>query len=72
MGTEQQSDEYIYSVTIGERKPHRAPVELAEYDPEWPEVYRREEEKIRARSASGRCASSTSARRRCRGSPPSP
>src|SRR5215203_3950483 len=46
MGTEQQSDEYIYSVTIGERKPHRAPVELAEYDPEWPEVYRREEEKI--------------------------
>lgn len=48
MGAEQQSDEYIYSVTIGERKPHRASVELAEYDPEWPEVYRREEEKIRS------------------------
>lgn len=35
------------SITIGERKPHRGPVELAEYDPEWPELYRREEEKIR-------------------------
>jgi GrpB-like predicted nucleotidyltransferase (UPF0157 family) len=47
MGTEPQSEEYIVAVTIGERKPHRAPVELVEYDPEWPELYRREEEKIR-------------------------
>jgi GrpB-like predicted nucleotidyltransferase (UPF0157 family) len=47
MGTEPQSEEYIRSVTIGERKPHRAPVELAEYDPAWPELYRREEERIR-------------------------
>jgi GrpB-like predicted nucleotidyltransferase (UPF0157 family) len=43
----QQSEEYIRSVTIGERKPHRAPVELVEYDPEWPDLYRREEEKVR-------------------------
>jgi GrpB-like predicted nucleotidyltransferase (UPF0157 family) len=47
MGNEQQSEEYIRSVTVGERKPHRAPVELVEYDPEWPELYRREEDKIR-------------------------
>jgi GrpB-like predicted nucleotidyltransferase (UPF0157 family) len=47
MGTEPQSEEYIRSVTIGERKPHRAPVELVEYDPAWPELYRHEEEKIR-------------------------
>ena len=47
MGTEQQSDEYMHAVTIGERKPHRAPVELVDYDPEWPRLYRREEERIR-------------------------
>jgi len=35
------------AVTIGEREPLRAPVELVEYDPEWPELYRREEAKIR-------------------------
>jgi GrpB-like predicted nucleotidyltransferase (UPF0157 family) len=35
------------AVTIGDRQPHRARVELAEYDPAWPELYRREEEKIR-------------------------
>ena len=48
MGTEPTSEEYIEAVTIGERKPHNAQVELAEYDPQWPELYRREEEKIRA------------------------
>jgi len=35
------------AVRIGELSPHRATVELAEYDPAWPELYRREEEKIR-------------------------
>jgi GrpB-like predicted nucleotidyltransferase (UPF0157 family) len=47
MGTEQTSEEYLEAVTIGERTPHNAPVELAEYDPAWPALYRREEEKIR-------------------------
>nr|MBA3717845.1 GrpB family protein [Actinomycetota bacterium] len=47
MGTEQTSEEYLEAVTIGEREPHRAPVELVEYDPEWPELYRLEEGKIR-------------------------
>jgi GrpB-like predicted nucleotidyltransferase (UPF0157 family) len=48
MSAEPTSEEYIDAVTIGERKPHDAPVELGEYDPEWPDLYRREEEKIRA------------------------
>jgi GrpB-like predicted nucleotidyltransferase (UPF0157 family) len=38
---------YLDAVTIGERTPHNAQVELVEYDPEWPALYRREEEKIR-------------------------
>jgi GrpB-like predicted nucleotidyltransferase (UPF0157 family) len=45
---EPTSEEYMRAVTIGERRPHRAPVELVEYDPEWPELYRRGDEKIRA------------------------
>lgn len=41
------SEEYLKAVTIGERKPLDGPVELLEYDPEWPAQFRREEEKIR-------------------------
>jgi GrpB-like predicted nucleotidyltransferase (UPF0157 family) len=48
MGSEQTSEEYMRAVRIGELKPHRRTVELADYDPAWPELYRREEEKIRA------------------------
>jgi GrpB-like predicted nucleotidyltransferase (UPF0157 family) len=47
MGTEQTSEEYLTSVTIGARQPHRAPVELADYDPRWPKLFGREEERIR-------------------------
>src|SRR6266511_4974887 len=43
----QTSEEYMQAVTIGERKPHRGPVELVDYDPEWPALFRREEERIR-------------------------
>jgi GrpB-like predicted nucleotidyltransferase (UPF0157 family) len=43
----QTTDEYMRAVTIGERKPHRAPVELVEYDPEWPVLFDREAERIR-------------------------
>lgn len=51
--TEPTSEEYLRAVTIGERKPHRAPVVLAEYDRAWPQLYRLEEEKIR-RALGGR------------------
>jgi GrpB-like predicted nucleotidyltransferase (UPF0157 family) len=42
-----EPDGYLDAVTIGERTPHNAQVELVEYDPEWPELYRHEEERIR-------------------------
>jgi GrpB-like predicted nucleotidyltransferase (UPF0157 family) len=41
------SEEYLRAVTVGEREPHRAPVELVEYDPQWLDLYLREEAKIR-------------------------
>ena len=42
-----EREEYLDAVTIGEREPHNALIELVDYDEEWPELYRREEEKIR-------------------------
>jgi GrpB-like predicted nucleotidyltransferase (UPF0157 family) len=42
------TDEYIHSVTVGERTPHRASVELREYDPSWPERFRAEETRVRS------------------------
>jgi GrpB-like predicted nucleotidyltransferase (UPF0157 family) len=45
--TEPTSEEYLRAVTIGGHTPLRAEVELIEYDPDWPELYRREEDKIR-------------------------
>jgi GrpB-like predicted nucleotidyltransferase (UPF0157 family) len=44
---EQTSEEYLDKVTVGPREKHNAPVELAEYDSAWPELYEREEERIR-------------------------
>jgi beta-N-acetylhexosaminidase len=38
----------LSAATIGERKRLDGPVELADYDPRWPELYAREEERIRA------------------------
>jgi GrpB-like predicted nucleotidyltransferase (UPF0157 family) len=42
------SDEQLQSVTIGERKPHDAPVVLVEYDAGWPAMFEREAARIRA------------------------
>jgi GrpB-like predicted nucleotidyltransferase (UPF0157 family) len=42
------SEEHMREVTIGEPQLLQGTVELAEYDPEWPAMYAREEEKIRA------------------------
>ncbi len=38
----------IRAATIGELRPHAAPILLAEYDERWPRLYRREESRIRA------------------------
>jgi GrpB-like predicted nucleotidyltransferase (UPF0157 family) len=42
------SDEELQSVTVGELIPHDAPIVLAPYDPEWPRLFAREAERIRA------------------------
>lgn len=42
------SDEELQRLTVGELTPHDAPITLAEYDPEWPRLFAREAERIRA------------------------
>lgn len=41
-------DQELARVTIGPVKPLDGPIELVEYDPGWPLLYEREEERIRA------------------------
>ncbi len=41
-------EEELRAVTVGELRPLAGPVELVDYDPAWPELYRREAERIRA------------------------
>jgi GrpB-like predicted nucleotidyltransferase (UPF0157 family) len=40
-------EEQIRAVTIGELQPLSAPIHIAEYDPDWPEWFRREADTIR-------------------------
>jgi GrpB-like predicted nucleotidyltransferase (UPF0157 family) len=42
------TDAQLQAVTVGERKPHNAPVTLVEYDPAWPGLFEREAVRIRA------------------------
>jgi GrpB-like predicted nucleotidyltransferase (UPF0157 family) len=41
------TDEYLRTVTIGERKPHNNTVHLAPYDPNWPLLFERLASRIR-------------------------
>jgi GrpB-like predicted nucleotidyltransferase (UPF0157 family) len=49
MGNEpaQTTEEYMKAVTIGEPTRLRGQVQIVDYDPVWPELYRAEERKIR-------------------------
>ena len=40
-------DDYMSSVTIGERRRVDGPVHLADYDPDWPVLYKREAARVR-------------------------
>jgi len=42
------SDEEIRAATIGDLPRHDAPIHLSDYDPEWPRLYVREADRIRA------------------------
>ena len=41
-------DEELQRLVVGELKPHNAPILLREYDPEWPRLFDREADRIRA------------------------
>ncbi|MFZ0892858.1 MAG: GrpB family protein [Thermoplasmata archaeon] len=41
------SEEHLREVTVGPLRPHNAPVQLVEYDPNWPKHFAREEQRIR-------------------------
>jgi GrpB-like predicted nucleotidyltransferase (UPF0157 family) len=41
------SEEYLRAHTIGELKPLSGPIVLVNYDPDWPEAFERQAEKIR-------------------------
>jgi GrpB-like predicted nucleotidyltransferase (UPF0157 family) len=41
------TEEEIRASTVGELRPHAAPIHLADYDPEWPRLFEREDERIR-------------------------
>ena len=43
----QTTDAEIAAYTIGELKPHDAPIRLTDYDSEWPSLFRREAQRIR-------------------------
>jgi GrpB-like predicted nucleotidyltransferase (UPF0157 family) len=42
-----RGDEELQKITVGELKPHNAPTTLAEYDPNWPELFERKANRIR-------------------------
>jgi GrpB-like predicted nucleotidyltransferase (UPF0157 family) len=42
------NDEELQALTVGELQPHNAPIALVEYDPEWPVLFQREADRIRA------------------------
>lgn len=44
--TQQITDEQMRQITIGELKPHDAPVTLVPYDPKWPYLFNQERERI--------------------------
>jgi GrpB-like predicted nucleotidyltransferase (UPF0157 family) len=42
------SEEEIRAYTVGELKPHDAPITIVDYDPSWPGLFDREDQRIRA------------------------
>ena len=42
------SDEDLQKSRVGELRPHNAPIELADYDPAWPQLFEREAARIRS------------------------
>nr|SCL29733.1 GrpB domain, predicted nucleotidyltransferase, UPF0157 family [Micromonospora rhizosphaerae] len=47
-GGELTSDEELQRIRVGELMPHNAPITLVNYDPEWPQLFAHEADRIRA------------------------
>jgi GrpB-like predicted nucleotidyltransferase (UPF0157 family) len=45
-GPEQTTEERLRSATVGETRVHGGPIELADHDPSWPALFRREAQRI--------------------------
>ena len=46
VGRSTTTDEQLIAVTVGERVPHNAPIDLVDYDPAWPALFERERRRI--------------------------
>jgi GrpB-like predicted nucleotidyltransferase (UPF0157 family) len=46
-GRQPMSEEEIRAHTVGDLQPHAAPITLVDYDPAWPALFEREEQRIR-------------------------
>jgi GrpB-like predicted nucleotidyltransferase (UPF0157 family) len=42
-----RSDDELQQITVGAWQPHNAPIDLAEYDPDWPRLFTREASRLR-------------------------
>lgn len=47
-GSAPQTEEELRAVTVGELTPLTGPIQIVAYDPEWPRLYQREAERLRA------------------------
>ena len=47
-GSPLRSDDELQQITVGTAQPHNAPIDLAEYDPDWPRLFTREADRLRA------------------------
>ncbi|WP_448638665.1 GrpB family protein [Geodermatophilus sp. URMC 63] len=45
---DQRRDEELQAVTVGPLEPHEGPITLVAYDPDWPRLFRREADRLRA------------------------
>lgn len=45
---EWRKEEQLKKITVGERKPHNAPITLEEYNSNWPKLYEAEAQKVRS------------------------
>jgi GrpB-like predicted nucleotidyltransferase (UPF0157 family) len=43
-----RSDDELQQITVGALQPHNAPIHLVEYDPDWPRLFSREADRLRA------------------------